>query len=1465
MKTNARKLLSLILSFLMVFGSVAALLPTTVMAAEEDATTNFKVFTAYDLANAVNPDKSVNLTASINYDENGDAYLRVKPASTSANKNHIALDFGEAIGDYDYIQVEYGTNIPAGDRSAYIISYNSGEYSTMRREAAFQQYNFREYTSNKIFKTNAQSVEWSQWVKFCPWGAIQALAGYLDDDPGTEKPKLDEAYYDIKYIAFFYSQADANGFDYDTYFEETNKRTITVVVGDEEITIETSQGATVNLLDETGLPYTNEDGDFLTFVDSKGNAYPASTLAITDDLTLKAEYLEAKVYLADELLTTLRYKDRFNFSVVDNKLHMQSKSTGSHYVGWTFDIEAGYVEGAIKYTTNAYSSANRAAFVRQNGVKEIKLSYTSTILESVIDGSASETLEFTYNLDSALQYTSFDFAPWYGNTMKVLYGVDGDHYTSAYADVDYVAFFKDTGAAAAFDYDAYKNSLENDLYVTLENPAGEVISSTYVAKNGEFTFPGYTSTGDAVFVGWRSDAGETVVYKEGDKIAVTENVSFTAMLIDKFTVTLLDTDGTSELYSGKIVEGSVIDLSELAEISYRNADSDFLVWTNETNIYSDTYEVTGDITLKAKYAYADVYTSADMYTGIKGKYNNTNSIEAVGLSEDGRSYILNEITPSSGQIPFVFSTPKAIGTEDSVDNYFRVAFKTPVVINTSTKPFIYWDTDEGTSDGKSDLPVWGLMNISDNMYYIDGIVSVAGTANSNTSGNKTPETEGKQLNAIRIVPHGGQRGGTQNVETYMTYFASFETEAEAELFDYDKYVDSLSYTVKFLDKYGDPVGDEETYGFWEEIILPEAPELPGHTFKGWYSVADEKLIEDGSDFAFRDNTYIARYTRDTLVLTAKDIADNSLASVGSKSNLSYNGLVSSTDANGYSSQYVRFVAKADAIDGTTTSTTNDLALIDFEKYNIVYGNKLRDTENDYNCVRIGYKTNIDSYNDIINSRNYIGGGAYTALIQNTEGQVIGQDTKFYFSVSNTSSNEIKYHIEKFKELAYGTGYDEDGNFVTTTTADMKPYVEKFGFLPYGDSSQGASELSSDHYFDIEYIAFFATQEEAEAFDYADYSADFTIPVKLVAYIGPGDGEKGGFTVGDSSEEETHYTDFVSENKAIKLTAVAYDGYTPAYWVRFTQDSLTQVLLATGDTVEAYPLGGSVYYQPVFKANDETVSLYIDKATREIIADHTEYDAVINTTYSKDGLITVYDCTKKEEVEHNNPFIVYELGSETPVEIPEKFANPAFGDSVVINKSDENTAPKWTVELGEKVYTASYKNSFLFSYMFKAGTEVVVRENQLGDKAATPAISTVATWTEGNITRFTGLFALPNDYELINHGVMMSQDYEHLEALEDNETGELNVTATTIVGRVSDNSEDAAPLFTIAKRLSLGSEVWYGRAFLVYTDDGGTTHVVYADDILSSGIEEGEVEADYNYNPEVYNPMYWDDTIPVPAV
>ncbi len=425
----------------------------------------------------------------------------------------------------------------------------------------------------------------------------------------------------------------------------------------------------------------------------------------------------------------------------------------------------------------------------------------------------------------------------------------------------------------------------------------------------------------------------------------------------------------------------------------------------------------------------------------------------------------------------------------------------------------------------------------------------------------------------------------------------------------------------------------------------------------------------------------------------------------------------------------------------------------------------------------------------------------------------------------------------------GNELPESGEYNAGTTVTLPEAPEYEGLIFEGWKADG--ELITKD--------FTATKSVTLTASYVSESDN--APVRLVAFIGRGN--MGYFTVGDSSAEENYLSEYVDSNKATTLTAVAYDGYVPAYWVRFTQDSLTEVLVATGDVANVYPLGGSVYYQPVFKTEGETVALYIDAATREIIAVDeapADYNTIVENQALTTAVVTVYDCSNTETPDENNIFTAYDIDGE----VIEEAQNPAFGDNIIIKKTETNATPLWTVKLGDKEFTASYKDNFSFNYMFNAGTEVEVYEKAL-DGEATPAISTIATWTEGNITRFTGLFALPEGCTLVNHGVMMSQNKEHLAALENNATGELNVTATTIVGRVSDNTENATPLFTIAKRLSDLDEVWYGRAFLVYTA-GETTYVVYADNIVPASESADITEGDLPGNEEIYNPMYWDDSI-----
>ncbi len=360
------------------------------------------------------------------------------------------------------------------------------------------------------------------------------------------------------------------------------------------------------------------------------------------------------------------------------------------------------------------------------------------------------------------------------------------------------------------------------------------------------------------------------------------------------------------------------------------------------------------------------------------------------------------------------------------------------------------------------------------------------------------------------------------------------------------------------------------------------------------------------------------------------------------------------------------------------------------------------------------------------------------------------------------------------------------------------------------------------------------------------------PVRLVAFAG-----RNGY-ISTGSGNTSYFDEYVDSNEPTTLTAIANDGYAPAYWVRLTQDSNTEVLIETGAVVKAYPLGGSVFYQPVFKeASAAAIDLYIDSATSEIFAaapSVEEYTIELSAEKSIDGVVNVYVCTKGKDSAENNAFTAYDIDGN-PVE---EVQTPAYKDNIIISKTETNENPLWTLKLGDKEFIASYKDSFSFNYMFEAGTSVEVYEKALNGEAA-PAISTVTNWTEDGITRFTGLFALPEGYTLVNHGIMMDQSRALLVSLEGNTTGELNVSASTIVGRVTDNEENATPLFTVAKRLANEADVWYGRAFMVYTD-GTTTYVKYADDVLPSLVGAEIVEGETPGNEDIYGPLYWDDSI-----
>ncbi len=383
----------------------------------------------------------------------------------------------------------------------------------------------------------------------------------------------------------------------------------------------------------------------------------------------------------------------------------------------------------------------------------------------------------------------------------------------------------------------------------------------------------------------------------------------------------------------------------------------------------------------------------------------------------------------------------------------------------------------------------------------------------------------------------------------------------------------------------------------------------------------------------------------------------------------------------------------------------------------------------------------------------------------------------------------------------------------------------------------------------------------------DITADFTVNAGQVTFVDPtqitvrlvavSDPERG-YISSDGYANTPSFNEYINSYEYTTLKAVAKEDYVPAYWRRCTSDDTTEVFITTGNIANVYPLGGEVRYEPVFLENGETATLYIDSSTKEILSYtdvQTGYtDTLMNENLST-NLVTVYECKKDKGSAEGNLFTAYDIGENVIGEAK----TPAYGDNLIIKKTKTNATPVWELKLDGKEFTASFDDSFSFHYMFKAGTEVEVWEKEL-DSPAAPAISTVTSWSDDNIARFTGLYALPGGYTLINHGIMMDQDKNSLKALKDNSTGVLKVSESTIVGRVSDNSETATPLYTVAKRLANKDDIWYGRAFLVYSDSANNIYVKYADDILASAdsadISEGSTPGDEG----IYSPIYKDDEI-----
>ena len=111
----------------------------------------------------------------------------------------------------------------------------------------------------------------------------------------------------------------------------------------------------------------------------------------------------------------------------------------------------------------------------------------------------------------------------------------------------------------------------------------------------------------------------------------------------------------------------------------------------------------------------------------------------------------------------------------------------------------------------------------------------------------TDKGDATEIQYVRILPTNGQVAtavsGTGEYYFDVAYIAFFATEAEADDFDFDAYVDSL-YTVTFQNRLGADI-TTTIYKDGETVEFPEAPEVSGYTFVGWSADEGETFVEEG--------------------------------------------------------------------------------------------------------------------------------------------------------------------------------------------------------------------------------------------------------------------------------------------------------------------------------------------------------------------------------------------------------------------------------------------------------------------------------------------------------------------------------------------------------------------------------------------------------------------------------------------
>ncbi len=1076
MKTTSRKIISLFLSLIMVLGTVTTVLSTTVFAAETktvtllgvDGTTElstgaYSVGSVIDLAqiagieyknangdfltfvdgsgNVFGTDYTVTADATLTatYQEVKGFLSGADLAALPASRVHIHTYETSSVTKADgitYYRITTNSTLAGGvgfyltEEEAFTTTANgvtvidaTADFVNWKiRFQMFRQLNNYDsrldscsYTSD--FYETVTDGETTTYILNRPFthtdyvnAGNTKVYGYRIGPWGFETiSQTGTKNYDIKYVGSFDSAAIAEAFSFENYMGLTST-TVTVKGTDGEtiVTLEKENGEEIDLLAETGLSYKDENGKFLTFVDSEGNVYGTDYTVIAD-ATLTATYQEVKGFFSGADLANLPSgrldSGSYTYSFVtkdDGLTYLRiTCATASNPGGIAlyFTEDEAFTTTAsgvtiIDGTTDYYYPKIRFQMYRQLNSHESRLDtciYTSDFTETITDGETT-----LYRTTRPLTHTDYVNA---GNTKVYGYrigpwGFEFISQVGAVYDIKYFGSFDSEAIAKVFDFDKYNTSDSSDIVtVTIKDRDENTVVFENVAPGTKITLDDILAKGDFV-TQYKGDDGYYVI--TGFKNDTTDEEA-------GFTVTADETASYTAVYKTVIVYSGADMANETIGVSASAVAS-----TGKTVVEGDDGKT-----------YFRVYDGAEttaQHHGFCYHWDFTKGT-LVDLSEYRaiRTDFVANACPSGGpRIAIRLGTREDSG---SVTDYDSFSY--------------YFSSDK--VDGKNEWRGEAILDI--------------------------PSTFTGTAYHMRVIPFGAATfyssdvGYSAEIAMDHKFFGFFATSEQAEIFDYEKYLQTADLNIYFKDASGNTLAiNNVTYG--DKITVSDIKEnLPSkfvtqsfinnkpYVISGWKTLGGTNL---DLSFTATDSVILNAVYSEAIVYGAAALNEEAISV----------GVTSGTD---YGKEFYSDLQRREYLrmfDNTTGTAHHAFKL-------------------DWNLA-----DNVSIDTDIYTA---------AAVISTTNAaQASNPRQAFKLFTGKASANEGGQTSSYFNYSALQNGDEWSGLSTFELPAGLT--VKGVRFMPFAaqNFANGDTGYGEAVYSDIEFIGFFTSTDAAEIFDFKAY-------------------------------------------------------------------------------------------------------------------------------------------------------------------------------------------------------------------------------------------------------------------------------------------------------------------------------------------------------------------------------------------